>query len=91
MLVNPAAEDVRTVSCELEPEWEVVVHGERSADLPVEYKAFEEVLQRRMTIDEDSSVLFMLYDLLIPPSTPDSLVVLHSGCKHLHLDCSCDD
>jgi hypothetical protein len=36
----------------------VVVRGERSADLPMEYEAFGKVLQRRTTIDEDGSVLF---------------------------------
>ena len=69
----------------------VVVRGERSADLPVEYEAFGKVLQRRTTIDEDGSVLFKLYDLLMPPSTPDSLVVFHHGCRDLRLDCLRDD
>jgi len=36
-------------------------------------------LSRR--INEDGSVLFVLYDL--PLSTPDSLVVLHIGCKQV--------
>jgi len=44
----------------------IVICGERS----VEYEAFGKVLQRRTTIDEDSSVLvFRLYELLMPPST----------------------
>jgi hypothetical protein len=36
----------------------VVVREERSADLPVEYEAFGDVLQKRTSIDEDGSVLF---------------------------------
>ncbi|KAH9956342.1 hypothetical protein BC827DRAFT_1232171 [Russula dissimulans] len=35
----------------------VVVWGERNADLPVEYKAFEKELQKRTSINDDSSVL----------------------------------
>jgi len=56
----------------------VVVHEEGSADLPVEYEAFGKVVQRRTTIDEDGSVLFRLYDLLMLPSTPESLIVLRN-------------
>ncbi|KAH9958299.1 hypothetical protein BC827DRAFT_1136441, partial [Russula dissimulans] len=69
----------------------VVVRDERSADLPVEYEAFGKVLQRRTIIDEDGSALFRLYDLLMPPSAPDSLVVLHNGHQHLRLDCLWDN
>jgi hypothetical protein len=69
----------------------VVVHGEKSADLPVEYEAFGKVLERRTTVDEDGSVLLRLYDLTMPPSTPDNLVVLHDGFQHLRLDCLRDD
>jgi len=69
----------------------VVVREERSADLPVEYEAFVKLLQRRTIIDEDGSVLFKLYDLLMPPSTPDGLVVLHNGHQHLRLDCLRDN
>jgi len=69
----------------------VVVREERSTDLPMEYEAFWKVLQRRTTIDEDGSVLFRLYDLIMPPSTPDRLVVLHNGHQHLRLNCLCDD
>src|SRR5712675_896109 len=69
----------------------VVVREERSTDLPMEYEAFWKVLQRRTTIDEDGSVLFRLYDLIMPPSTPDRLVVLHNGHQHLRLDCLRDD
>jgi hypothetical protein len=36
------------------------------------------------TVDQNGTVLF---DLTIPSSTPDQLVVLHDGCRHLRLDC----
>src|SRR5712675_2431249 len=69
----------------------VAVREERSADYLVECEAFWKVLQKRTTINEDSSVLFELYDLNISPSTPDSLVVLHNGHQHLRLNCLCDN
>jgi hypothetical protein len=65
----------------------VVVRGERSADLPVEYEAFRKELQRRAITDEDGGVLFRLYDLLMPPSNPDN----HNGHQHLYLDCLQDN
>jgi len=54
-----------------------------------EYEAFGNVLQRRTTIAEDSSVpvLFRLYYLIMLPSTPNSPAVLHNGGQHLCLDC----
>jgi hypothetical protein len=69
----------------------VLVHGERSTDLPVEYEALGKVLERTTTTDEDGSVLFRLYDLAMPPSIPDSLLMLHNGHQHLRLDCLRDD
>jgi len=65
----------------------VVIHGERSTNLPLEYETFGKVLERRTTIDDDGSVLFRLYDLIMPPSTPDSLVVLRNGHQHLRPNC----
>jgi len=56
----------------------------------VEYEAFAKA-QRKMSINEDGSVPFRLYDLLMPLSTTDGLVVLYNGCKHLCLDCLRDD
>jgi len=52
---------------------------ERSADLSVEYEALGKKFQRRRTIDDDGNVVFRLYDLVMLPSTPGSLVVLHNG------------
>jgi len=57
----------------------------------VEYEALGKKLQRRRTIDDDGSVVFRLYDLIMPLSTPGSLVVLHNGHQNLHLDCLRDD
>jgi len=69
----------------------VVVGGERSTDLPMEYEASGKVLQRRTTINDGSGMLFRLYDLIMSPPTPDSLVVLHNRHQHLHLGCLHDD
>ena len=72
-----------------------MVHGVGCLTEPYitfKYKALEKVLKRRTTIDDDSNVFFRLYDLIMPPPTPDSLasVVLNNGHQHLRLDCLCD-
>jgi hypothetical protein len=74
----------------------VAVHGERDTNLPVEYEAFGKVLEKRATIDEDRSgaaalQVFRLYDLVMPLSTPNSLVVLHNRHQHHRLGCAMTD
>jgi hypothetical protein len=71
-----------------------VVDRASGVDVPIEYEAFStKMLGKRSTfnvnstIDQDDTVLFRLFDLTIPPSTPDQLIVLRDGCKHLRLDC----
>jgi hypothetical protein len=56
-------------------------------DVPIEYEAFMRMLSKRATTDQNGTVLFRLFDLTIPSSTPDKLIVLRDGCKHLRLDC----
>ncbi|KAI0266607.1 hypothetical protein BGY98DRAFT_885848, partial [Russula aff. rugulosa BPL654] len=55
--------------------WEVyeklVVDRTSGVDVPIEYEAFMKMLSNRTTIDQDGTVLFRLFDLTIPPSTPD--------------------
>jgi hypothetical protein len=65
----------------------LVVDRTSGVDVPIEYEAFMKMLSNRTTIDQDGTVLFRLFDLTISPSTPDKLIVLHDGCKHLRLDC----
>ena len=65
----------------------LVVDRVSGVDVPIEYKAFTKMLGKRATIDQDGTVLFWLFNLTIPSSTPDKLIVLCDGCKHLHLDC----
>ncbi len=55
--------------------------------VPIEYKAFTKMLGKQATINQDGTILFQLFNLTIPSSTPDKLIVLCDGCKHLHLDC----
>jgi hypothetical protein len=69
----------------------ILVHREKYTNLPVEYEAFGKVLRRRTTVNEDGSMLFKLYDLIMPTSTPNSLVVLQNGHQHPCLDCLHDD
>jgi hypothetical protein len=40
---------------------------------------------RVVAIDQGGTVLFLLFDLVIP-SSPDILIVLRDGCKHLRLN-----
>jgi hypothetical protein len=49
------------------------------------------MLGKRTTIDQDSTILFWLFGLTIPPSTHDQLNVLRDGCKHLRFDCLSDE
>lgn len=44
------------------------------------------VLSKRATIDQDDTVLFRLFDLTMPSSTPDKLIVLCDGYKYPRLD-----
>jgi hypothetical protein len=72
--------------------WEVyekvVVDCASGVDVPtIEYEAFTKMLGKQTAIDQDGTILFRLFDLTIPPSTPDQLIVLRDGCKHLRLDC----
>ena len=65
----------------------LVVDRASGIDVPVEYEAFRKMLSKRTTIDQDGTVLFRLFDLTIPSTTPGKLIVLRDGCKHLRLDC----
>ena len=68
--------------------YEKLVVGHTSGlDVPIEYAAFTTMLGKRTTIDQDGTVLFRLFDLAIPSSTPDKLITLRDGRKHLRLDC----
>jgi len=72
--------------------YEMVVYMERGAPIsPWSTRLSGKVVQRRTTIDEDGSVLLRLYDLVMPPSTPDGFVVLRNRCKHLCLNCLRDE
>ena len=64
----------------------VVVDRASGFNVPIEYEAFTKMLGKGATIDQDGTVQFRLFDLTIPPSTPDQLIVLRDSCKHLHLD-----
>jgi hypothetical protein len=65
----------------------VVVDRASGVDVPIKYEAFTKMQGKRTTIDQDGTILFRLFDFTIPPSTPDQLIVLCDGCKHLRLDC----
>jgi len=65
----------------------LIVDHASGSDIPIEYEAFTKMLSKRTTTDQDGTVLFRLFDLTIPPSTPDKLIILRDGRKHLRLDC----
>jgi hypothetical protein len=65
----------------------LVVDRASGVDIPIEYEALTKMLSKRTTIDQDGTILFRLFDLTIPSSTPDQLIVLRDSCRQLHLDC----
>lgn len=69
----------------------VVVRGECGTDVPIEYEAFGRMLKSRTTVDDEGNTLFKLYDLDMPPSTPDELIVIRDERKYLRLDCLRDN
>jgi hypothetical protein len=52
----------------------------------IEYEALTTMLGK-WTSQLSIKIGTVLFDLTIPSSTPDQLVVLHDGCRHLRLDC----
>jgi len=67
--------------------YEKVVIEKESGDLMMEHEAFARLLGRRTVVLNDQSVLFKLFDLAYPPSTPEVLIVTHEGDKYLRVDC----
>jgi hypothetical protein len=65
----------------------VVMDRASGVDVPIKYEVFTKMQGKRTTINQDDTILFWLFDLAIPPSTPDQLIVLCDGCKYLRLDC----
>ena len=64
-----------------------VVIGTASGELLLEDEAFAHLLARRTVVLENRSVLFKLFDLDCPASTPEGLIVTHEGDKYLSVDC----
>lgn len=53
----------------------------------MENEAFVSLLKRRTITIDNGSILFKTYDLLVPDTTPEGLMVEYKGEKYLHLDC----
>jgi hypothetical protein len=64
-----------------------VVIGTASGELLLEDEVFAHLLARRTVVLENRSVLFKLFDLDCPASTPEGLIVTHEGDKYLSVDC----
>jgi hypothetical protein len=67
--------------------YEKVVIEQSSGEFLMEHEAFATLLARRTLILDDGSVLFKLFSLECPSSTPESLVIMHEGNKYLRVDC----
>lgn len=66
----------------------VVIEKGNGDNLAMEYEAFSKLLQERTIVDADGHVLFKLFELEIPFSTPSELIV---ASHYLCLDCLRDD
>jgi hypothetical protein len=64
-----------------------VVIGTASRELLLEDEVFAHLLVRHTVVLENQSVLFKLFDLDCPASTPEGLIVTHEGDKYLSIDC----
>jgi hypothetical protein len=67
--------------------YESVVNGGENVDLSLEHEAFAKMVMARNTVLQNGTVLFKLFDLEMPFTTPDQLLVDHGGSKYLRLDC----
>lgn len=67
--------------------YEQVVVDNVGGDLILEHVAFASVLSRRTIQLQNGTVLFKLFDLTCPPSTPEGLIIVHNDNKYLRLDC----
>jgi hypothetical protein len=67
--------------------YEKVVIEQSSGEFLMEHEAFASLLARRTLVLEDGSVLFKLFDLECPSSTPDGLIITHEGNKYVQIDC----
>ncbi|KAI0682549.1 hypothetical protein BC835DRAFT_1311466 [Cytidiella melzeri] len=67
--------------------YETVVIQQDMGALTMEHDAFAELLLHRVEV-VDGVILFRLFpQLVLPPSTPDSLIVVHNDSRYLRVDC----
>lgn len=57
------------------------------AEFSMEHQAFAKMLSDRTLMLSDSCVLFKLFDLDIPFSSPTELIMVHEGIKYLRIEC----
>jgi hypothetical protein len=67
----------------------LVTQGEVAESISVEHEAFARMLNSCTSVQEDSAVLFRLYDLNMPHSV-SAMVVTENGTRFLRLDCLSD-
>lgn len=67
--------------------YEKVVIDKESGHLLMEHQAFAALLVRRTITLADGSVLFKIFDVPYPDSTPEELITTHEDLKYLRIDC----
>ena len=66
---------------------EMVLRGGDGGDRAMEYSAFLKLVHSRTIITEKQRCLFKLFDLDLPYSTPQDLLVSYQGTRYLVCDC----
>ena len=64
-----------------------VVIDKVSGEAAMEHEVFTGLLFARTLMPGDGSMLFKIYDLDCPPSTPEGLLEVCNGMTYLRLDC----
>jgi hypothetical protein len=67
--------------------YERVVIEKVSGKAAMEHEAFASLLMARTLVLSDGCVLFKLFDLTCPASTPEDLFIIREGDKYLRIDC----
>jgi hypothetical protein len=65
---------------------QIVTRGCTGGEFAMEYYTFGRLLQSCLIVAADGCHLFKLYDLELPASTPQELIVVQDGSRYMRLD-----